>query len=371
MQPVKEDMKEESRSQTESAEDTKIKVCLVAWFLGPHRCWIGEYLDDSRYECTYVNSPFRVDIRNRRTGLLGWLLYFFLAVRARWALARNRYDVVVTAFPQVAVCVALLNRLTGARVRHIAWYFNCGHRYKGLRLWISRLVFQHVDRFVVYTRQECENYSSWFSIPKERFCFTYLTGVELDAGGYSGAGKRFGIRSPYLISAGSSSRDFKTLFDATKDLKLPLVVVTHPYALEELEIPGHVRVIKSVSQTDYLSLVEDALLSIIPVNNKETASGQMTLIQSFALATPTVATRCIGTEDYIIDRQTGIFIEPGDVPGMQKAIQEMLSDSSLYHSIQHTARAFAVSNFFDSSLGNVFEGVYKELCRDEKAIEVG
>ena len=341
----------------------KTKVCLIAWFLNDERKWIADSINSDDFEVHYVGSPWLVDIRQKRTPFLGWLSFLLLAVKARIACYKNRPDVVVTAFPQVAIMVAVVNALTMYRPNHIAWYFNCGHAYTGLRRLVSQIFFKRIDRFIVYTQKERENYAQIFNLPEERFFFTYLTGEGLGQEQFDS----MEISTPkdrFIISGGSSSRDFKTLINATEGLGLHVLLVTHAHAIADMEIPDYVTVIESVPQDMYLALLAQAYISVIPVDNPVTASGQMTLIQSYQLETPTIATRCIGTEDYIADRQTGIFVEPHDVKGMRNAIQELVYNEALYNSIRTTAKAFGDTHFTDASLGSVFVDVWSDMKRN-------
>lgn len=347
--------------------DSRRRILFVAWFLHENRHWLGEHLDPARCDCGYVGSRLRVDITSKRTGLRKWLVYFALAIKARWHLCWHRYDLVVTAFPQVGFALGLVNLLTFEKTPHVIWYFNCGHEYRGLRRLLSRIVFRRVERFIVYTRRERETYSCLFGVPQERFRFTYLTGAELERKDYLGARERYGLAPRYIASLGSSGRDYRALFEAAKGLSVQTVVVTHRYCLEGLSIPAHVKVIESIPQEDYLRIMAEAELVAIPIDNVHTASGQMTLIQAMSLGVPVVATRCIGTEDYIADRDTGCFVEIGDVAGLRRAIEGLLADEDVRRRMAARALAFAREHFFDRAGARVLEEVLDQMqnrCND-------
>lgn len=72
-----------------------------------------------------------------------------------------------------------MNLLTFVRTPHVIWYFNCGHEYRGLRKWLSRLAYRGVDRCLVYTRHERSVYARVFALPKSRFQFTDRTGARV------------------------------------------------------------------------------------------------------------------------------------------------------------------------------------------------
>jgi len=241
------------------------------------------------------------------------------------------------------------------------WYFNCGHAYRGPRRFLSRIFFREVRRFVVYTKKERKVYTEIFGLPEERFRFTFLTGADLDRERLYGARESYGLEERYIASLGSSSRDYAALFRAVEGLDIQTVVVTHPYAIRGLTIPDRVRVIESIPQEDYLRIIAEAELVVIPVSNRNTASGQMTLIQAMTLGVPVVATRCIGTEDYILDGKTGRFVSMGDAEGMRQAILEVLDDAGAGASMSKRALAFAREHFLDSAGSRVLEKIYEEM----------
>ncbi len=339
------------------------RVLLVAWFLDPGRRWLAEHLDSERYDCDYVGLPQRVDITKKYTSAIQWLKHFVLALKARWRLLWRRYDLIVSAFPQVGFALGLVNRFTLDRTPHVIWYFNCGHEYVGARRFLSRIACARAKRFIVYSRHERDVYSRVFKLPKERFHFTFLTGAPLAREDYAGTRERYGLAPRFITSLGSSSRDYKTLFEAIAGIDVQTVVVTYRHAIEGLEVPPSVRVLEGIPQQDYLGIIADAEICVIPVSNIQTASGQMTLIQAMSLGVPVIATRCIGTEDYILDGETGRYVEMGDAEGMRKAIQELLNDPEGRASMAARASAFAQEHFFDKAGSYVLDELFDELLQ--------
>ena len=344
-----------------SPPSPKVRVLLVAWFLRPDRRWLGEFLPPERFECSYVGLEERVESTHPRTPGKKWWQLFRLALKARWHLARHPQDVLVTAFPQGGFTVGLVNLLSFARTPHVVWYFNCGHEYQGPRRWLSRVAYRYVHRFIVYTRHERSVYARVFALPESRFHFTYLTGVELKAEDFRGARERFGLAPRYLAALGSSGRDYGTLFQAVEGLPVQLVVVAHPHGLPDGPIPPNVKVLTSLSQQDYLRIIAEAELVAIPIHNQETASGQMTLMQAMSLGVPVVATRCIGTEDYIRHGENGWFVRLGDAEHWRKTLQSLLDDPETRRRAASEALRFAREHFTDRAGAQVLAELAEAL----------
>ncbi|WP_309896746.1 glycosyltransferase family 4 protein [Archangium sp.] len=349
-----------------SQNTQKVRVLLVAWFLRPERRWLGEFLPPERFECSYVGLEERVDSTRKRTPGKKWWQLLRLALKARRHLARHPQDLLVTAFPQGGFTLGLVNLLSFVRTPHVVWYFNCGHEYQGLRKWLSRLAYRYVHRFIVYTRHERSVYARVFALPESRFHFTYLTGTELKAEEFRGARERFGLAPRYIAALGSSGRDYDTLFRAVEGLPIQLVVVAHPHALPRGPVPPNVQVMTSLAQHDYLRIIAEAELVAIPINNQETASGQMTLIQAMSLGVPVVATRCLGTEDYIRHGENGWFVQLGDVEHWRRTLQAVLDDPEARRRSATEALRFAQERFTDRAGAQVLADLAEELTGREK-----
>ena len=50
------------------------------------------------------------------------------------------------------------------------------------------------------------------------------------------------------------------------------------------------------------------------------------ILEGYAFGKPVVATRVVGTVDYIYHGETGLFCEPYDPLGMREAIQKLIAD---------------------------------------------
>ena len=129
----------------------------------------------------------------------------------------------ITVFPQLAAAGGLLGRVFGPDVPIVAWCFNMGRLYGGIRGAAARVALRHVRRFVVHSSGEIPRYSEWLDVPPDRFEFVHLqrprrrVEVEEDR------------EAPFVLSMGSANRDYRTFFDAVGRLGMPAVVVAAPY----------------------------------------------------------------------------------------------------------------------------------------------
>ena len=76
-----------------------------------------------------------------------------------------------------------------------------------------------------------------------------------------------------------------------------------------------------------------------------------------------VATRCIGTEDYIVDGENGLFVDMGDVDGLRDRIRTLLQDEPMRQRIIDNAHAFAVEHLFDDAGSRLLDRIYTEMAQ--------
>ena len=99
----------------------------------------------------------------------------------------------------------------------------------------------------------------------------------------------------------------------------------------------------------------------MPIDNDNTASGQVTVIETMCQYRPVIATRSIGTEDYIQDGITGLFVEPGSAEGMIEAIRRTWDDDALRERLAENAGEYAADHFSDAAAGHAFTRVLDEV----------
>jgi glycosyltransferase involved in cell wall biosynthesis len=98
-------------------------------------------------------------------------------------------------------------------------------------------------------------------------------------------------------------------------------------------------------------LANQARLSVIPLVETDIAAGQVTILDSMNLGKPVIATRCIGTEDYIEDGATGMFVPPRSPERLADAIGQLWTDEKLRRTLGRAAAAYVQRNLSDEASG--------------------
>jgi glycosyltransferase involved in cell wall biosynthesis len=297
--------------------------------------------------------PARYDHDRSRESTSGrqWLDYMGHALAAwrdtGWRAGRNAG--LVTWFPQLALCVGLLKRITFSRRPVLAWCFNLGQTHGGWRRTLTRFALSRVDAIVVHSRSEIETYARWLDFPRDRFIFAPLA-----VAGPEHA--EIAQDEPFVLAMGSACRDYPVFVEAMGQLGYPTVIVAGEHALAGIDLPANMERRSGLTIAQCHDLAHRARVNVVPIDNPSTASGQVTVIEAMMLGRGVVATRCAGTEDYVVDGGTGLLVPPGDRKALAAAIERMWSDNGLRRRLGKAALRHAREHF-------TFAAVAPQLAR--------
>jgi len=337
-------------------QEASKKILVLAHFFARDGRWIDEFCrrQDFLFEkVPYPNDEESWHSRGNTTPVSEWIKHFKYA---RSAL-RGKPDCVIACFPQMALVAAgllLVNRSSSTRL--IAWTFNLGSLPSGWKRYFSRAALRRVDRFVVHSRGEIANYADWLGLDQARFAFVPLQRGDIAATTSSP------IPRPYIVSLGSANRDYGTLVKAVLGTGIKTVIVSKKSIVDQL--PNHPDLIKlhGLSAEECNSILHDAEINVVPIASLQTAAGQVTFTTSMRMGVATIATRCIGTIDYIQNGETGILVSPGDSEELGNAIQDLWQNRVLRLRIASAGRDHADKYFSDEAAGEnlakVLDGVF-------------
>jgi glycosyltransferase involved in cell wall biosynthesis len=322
----------------------KERWAVVAHFFNGHDDrWLDDFIDSPQVEFTKIlpvsGAGSWHSRKSKLTSQREWLGYFRQALKA----FRQRPDGIIACFPQLAICTALLKKVTRRNVSIIAYNFNLGALHPGRRQSAVRFVANQIDYFVVHSPSEIESYASYLGVAKEKVRFIPLQQGEVDLV------RSEDLDDPYLIAMGSAGRDYHTLLKAVNELRIRSIVISRPDIIETLPVSSNVTFMSSLSPEECMRLLSSARLSVTPIANQETASGQVTFLSAMQLGVPLIATRCPGTDGYIEDGKTGILVAPRSVEDMKAAILSLWINEARRHELSTEGRKAFSRNFSDQA----------------------
>lgn len=317
--------------------------------------WIDDHINDPSLEFEKTPRPNEAQSWHSRrssvTGLKGWMSY--------WAHAKKAVslpsDGLITLFPQLPVMSGIQMQLKGDDRPLIAWCFNLGACYPGVKQRLSRIALGRVSKFIVHSTAEIESYSRWLNLPREKFVF-----VPLQRGDFK-IEENEDTEDPFVLSIGSAKRDYATFFRAIEPLGYKTIVIASELALNGLNIPKNVTVLHNVSHEECRRYVQRARINVVPIDNNQTASGQVTVIEAMKFGRPVIASKCIGTVDYVNDGIDGILVEPKSEEELAAQIKNLWLDADLRMKLSNAAKATADGHYSDKAAAESLRQILGEF----------
>ena len=326
------------------------------FFTAQDNVWLDDFINDPRLEFHKVVPPAaRTDWHHRksmRTSGGRWLGHL---AHARTALNADA-DGLITCFPQLAVTAGLQMRLRRIRRPLVAYNFNIGALVSGPRQRLARFAAGAIDRFVVQSPSEIALYAGYLGLPEERFRFIPVQRGALPVRRHENT------TAPFILAMGSAHRDYGTLIEALNRLRLPTVIVTRKDIADTLPKHPWIDYRHGLSEMGCLELLSQARLSVTPVANMETASGQVTFVNSLRMGVATIATRCPGTDGYIDHGRTGRLVPPFDPRALEHEIETLWRDDPARDALARAGAEEAQARFSDEATSAQLRDILVEFC---------
>jgi glycosyltransferase involved in cell wall biosynthesis len=151
----------------------------------------------------------------------------------------------------------------------------------------------------------------------------------------------------YVLSVGREQRDYATLIDALRPLKLPSVIVpgstwSHR-SLGALSVPEHVQIREGLSYPELRRLYQGARVVVVPVHpGTGYAAGVNGILEGMACARPVIATATPGLEGYVEDGVNGRRVAAGDPVALRSITQELWEERDRAEALGQAGRATVV-----------------------------
>ncbi|TAJ23881.1 MAG: glycosyltransferase [Planctomycetota bacterium] len=322
--------------------------------------WLTPFVRGGRHSFVMVPAPPRPSWHARAQRASGWLDWLGTWSQGRTAWAANAQGV-ITVFPQLAFSVGARQRARAPQRLVVAWCFNLGQLYGGVKRAAARLALARVDRFVVHSRAEVALYAEWLELPQERFRFVPLQRAAIPLEEVEEQ------RDPFVLAMGSAQRDYATLFEAVRGSRRRTIVVAAAHALAGLDVPANVEVRRGLTAAECRRLAQRARVNVVPVRAAATAAGQVTLVEALRMGRAVVATRCSGSVDYVAHERTGLLVEPHSAAALRDAIERLWADADLRADLGRNAARHAQEHCSDEAAGVALRGVLDELVGSGRA----
>lgn len=281
--------------------------------------------------------------------------------RARWRCARtlardsvrNPYDLIVSHGPWITAWTEWVAGAKKNGAKHLAFSFNFTDLPTGPRKAIMGKAFRQVDAFAVFTDAEQGLYADYFGIDRDKF-WRAPWGVAAPLGGPQPKT----IEGDYFAALGGEARDYAVLCEAARALPgTRFVAVARPHNFEGLNPPENLEVRFNLPFEEAWGIVQHAKAALVPLRNRETPCGLVTLVGAMHLGKAQIVTDAAGTADYLRDGETGLLVPPGDASALAAAITRIEADPALAARLGDAAKDFAQAKCSEARTVDFFEGV--------------
>src|SRR5581483_1920308 len=314
----------------------KQNLMLVGWKIAPMLA--GEIAADRYPRTDFFELSRRLDAKilsfNEIEQEADWLIQMARKIGGKQlALAvagfrhRSEFDVVFTSGEDIGIPLAIFLKLAGIRKHHLM----IGHRLSPMKkalLWRLFKLHTHISKVLVYSATQRDTVLSKLHAPRESVVQIPFM-----------ADQNFFRPMPeiqekhQICSVGLEWRDYPTLIEAAQNLDCQVKIAAaslwskHKNETEEQPLPPNVDA-RGYKYPELRQLYAESKIVVIPLYQNDFQAGITSILEAMAMAKPLILTRTIGQTDTIVDGETGVYVEPGDVEGLRQKIKHLLNNEA-------------------------------------------
>lgn len=299
----------------------------LADYIGMARAFDADLLDyrKAREETGWVGSL--LDKIGGGNLLLAW----------RCFQDRQKYRVIFTDGEQVGIPLALFFKFIGigSRARHLMIAHILSVPKKMFLFdWLG--IANQIDIFFPYATWQKRFIETRWKVPPERVVFTpFMVDADFFAPDMAKSDSKLPRPAdpaiPMICAVGLEFRDYPTLIQAVKGLKVHLVIAAaSPWSKRadttaQQEIPENVTV-QRFSQYELRDLYATCRFVVMPLFNVNFQAGVTAILEAMAMEKAVICSRTPGQTDVIIEGETGMYVPAEDPAAMRQAVQTLLDD---------------------------------------------
>ena len=261
-----------------------------------------------------------------------------------WQLFRHRapYNIIHTMGIRESMGYGLLCLLRGCPSKQIMTeIFVDEPRPASLRWRLKEKIYKRIARrslgIITNSQAEIHALAERLGLPENRFRYvplnTTLSPVTFPLPG-----------DGFILAAGRSLRDYTTLLQAAAHIPAPITIIGGSDDLLQANLPPTVTLLREVDRDTYLDYVRRCSIMVLPLLQTTRPTGQVVLLEAMSCGKPVIATRQVGTIDYIDHKKTGLLIPPFDATALATATNHLLQHPQFacelgMHALQHIHHA--------------------------------
>ena len=236
-------------------------------------------------------------------------------------LRASQYDVIFSNGENVSIPLAALLKVLSRRPKHVL----IGHRLSAAKKkLLLRALHPQMDAIFLYAMTQKAYAESVLGIPSEKL---HLMPFHADSRFYHPMPE---VRPERRISsAGLELRDYPTLIEAVRGLDVDVrLAAASPWSKRKnetasRELPANVQA-RGYGYRELRDLYAISQFVVVPLYETDFQAGVTTILEAMAMGKAVVVSRTRGQRDVIQDGVNGIYVPPGDVAALRRAIVGLL-----------------------------------------------
>ena len=265
-------------------------------------------------------------------------------------LSCNEWDIVISTSFLDGLGLSIFQLLgLKKRPKHIMIDVQASLRMIPLLRPILSIVLRSTSKILCFTTAQRDWWNSQLGFKKAVFI---PIGMPHDARIYLR-----GVEKDYIFSGGMSSRDYPTFVSAAEKINARFVIIvgkdaiTRKTGLENLIVPPNIEIYYGLPYDQFLRMLVESKLVVIPLKDVHYACGQTVLLQAFAAGKAVIVTKSAGIWDYVEDKKTALFVNPENSEQLMTAIKSLLNNEELRKYLGQNAQRVAETKFTAKEMG--------------------
>ena len=226
-----------------------------------------------------------------------------------------------------------------------------------LRARIAKYIFSSVDAIIYHAKVQREYYLSVMGLTETK---TYFLPFGMDHEYFSPS-----VEEPtgdYILSLGNGERDYETLLDAARLVKIKVKVVSwwglQNYLKSHGSQPDNVEAYGFLPISQLKVMIAEAKFVVLSLKSVPYSIGHGSLLMAMAMAKAIVVSNVPAMIDYVIDGDTALLCQHGNAADMAEKINYLLANPAKAQGIGKNAREALLANFTEETMA---KGIYQVL----------
>jgi glycosyltransferase involved in cell wall biosynthesis len=310
-------------------------------------------------------SEFGIDANFVEWPLSEWIRHIsFNLVHIPYIFAIRSYDVVFicAGLPLVFLTKCVLRMKRPKFIIYNTFLTNALSRNHGLSKYVIRKAIENIDMIV------CTAATQRDFLIKNGFDDSKIVFEPIGIDAHFFENKVVTGAPKYIASVGRDlGRDYKTFFEAVRDLPVQVKVATKKETLVGLTIPENVEVLYHVPYEAIPSFYKNAYVAVIPLRDASDptgsdTSGQYGYLEPMASGVPVIVTDKDTVREYIESGKDGILVPPNDANILRDAIKNIIENEQLRKMLTNAAQKKVRAQFTSRRFAEKISALIKKLA---------